>query len=136
MLSRSRAIDLPNIIDLRGKLTVCEFGTHIPFEVKRCFMVYQVPLLETRGEHAHKQCHQFLMCVRGRMLVTVDDGEGRQEFNLDGPYRGLYMPPMVWGIQHSYSPEAFLVVFASHYYDPEDYIRNYDEFRALVKERG
>jgi UDP-2-acetamido-3-amino-2,3-dideoxy-glucuronate N-acetyltransferase len=136
MLSRSRVIDLPKILDPRGNLTVCEFGKHIPFEVKRCFMIYQVPLLETRGEHAHKQCHQFLMCLRGRVSVTVDNGEGSQEFGLDGPHSGLYMPPMVWGTQHSYSPDALLVVFASHYYDPEDYIRKYDEFRELVKERG
>jgi hypothetical protein len=39
---------------------------------------------------------------------------------------------MVWGIQYKYSGDALLIVFASHPYDPGDYIRVYDE---LVEER-
>lgn len=125
-------IELPNVTDSRGNLTAGEFGNHIPFDVKRYFLVYQVPLVEMRGEHAHKRCHQFLVCVRGRISVIGDDGRHREEFRLDRPDAGFYMPPMTWGGQFNYSPDAALLVFASHYYDPEDYIRDYDEFRRLV----
>ena len=127
-----KLIELPKVIDTRGNLTAGEFGRSIPFEVKRYFMVYQVPLVEVRGEHAHRQCHQFLICVRGKISVIADDGIHRDEFVLDRPDVGVHLPPMVWGIQYKYSPDAVLLVFASEYYDAEDYIRDYDEFVALA----
>ena len=127
-----RLIDLPRIIDERGNLTAGEFDRHIPFLPKRYFMVYQVPLVESRGEHAHRECHQFLICARGHMTVAGDDGTQRKEYVLDRPDLGFYMPPMTWGAQYNYSPDAVLLVFASHYYDAADYIRNYDEFVTLA----
>lgn len=123
---------MPRIVDMRGSLTVGEFDRTIPFPVKRYFMVFDVPSAETRGEHAHRECHQFLICVRGSCAVVADDGTNRQEFLLDKPDMGVYLPPMVWGIQYKYSADAILLVYASHYYDGADYIRNYSEFRQLV----
>lgn len=125
-------IEIPRIIDMRGNLTAGEFERHIPFSPKRYFMVYQVPLVEVRGEHSHRECHQFLICVRGRITVSGDTGSDSQEYVLDRPDVGFYMPPMTWGSQYDYSPDAVLLVFASHYYDAADYIRDYEEFVALV----
>jgi acetyltransferase-like isoleucine patch superfamily enzyme/dTDP-4-dehydrorhamnose 3,5-epimerase-like enzyme len=123
---------LPKIIDLRGSLTVGEFDRTIPFPVKRYFVVFDVPSRETRGEHAHRECHQYLICVRGSCSVVADDGHHRQEFLLDRPDIGLHLPPMIWGIQYKYSSDAVLLVYASHYYDSADYIRDYSEFCQLV----
>ncbi len=123
---------MPKVLDIRGSLTVGEFDRSIPFAVKRYFMVFDVPSMETRGEHAHRECHQFLICVRGSCAVVADDGTHRQEFLLDRPDVGVHLPPMVWGIQYKYSADAVLLVFASHHYDSADYIRNYAEFRQLV----
>lgn len=123
---------LPRVTDIRGSLSVGEFEKSIPFAVRRYFMVFNVPSEETRGEHAHKQCHQFLICVRGTCSVVADDGVHRQEFLLDSADVGVYLPPMVWGIQYKYSQDALLLVFASHYYDNEDYIRDYSEFKKMV----
>ena len=122
---------LPRVADIRGSLTVGEFERSIPFAAKRYFMVFDVPSVETRGEHAHRECHQFLICVRGSCAVVADDGINRQEFLLDRQDLGIHLPPMVWGIQYKYSADAVLLVFASHYYDSTDYIRNYSEFRQL-----
>lgn len=122
----------PLIPDLRGSLTVGEFEQHIPFFPKRYFMVFDVPSEETRGEHAHRACHQFLICVRGSCSVLADDGVNRTEVLLDSPDTGLYLPPMVWGVQYKYSKDAVLLVFASHHYDAADYIRNYSEFIQTV----
>lgn len=119
---------LPVIPDLRGNLTVGEFERQIPFLPKRYFIVFGVPSRETRGEHAHRECHQFLVCVRGSCAVVADDGMRRVEVKLDAVNLGLHLPPMVWGIQYLYSPDAVLLVFASHHYDPADYIRDYDKF--------
>ncbi len=123
---------MPRVADIRGNLTVGEFDRSIPFQVKRYFIVFDVPSMETRGEHAHRVCHQFLICVRGSCAVVADDGTHRQEFLLDRPDVGVHLPPMVWGIQYKYSADAVLLVYASHYYDSADYIRNYAEFRQLV----
>ena len=118
--------------DLRGKLVAGEIASFLPFRVKRFFLVHGVPGREVRGQHAHHRCHQFLVCARGSCRVIADDGEARQEFLLDDPALGVYLPPRTWGVQYDYSPDAALLVFASHAYDPRDYVRDYDEFRKLV----
>lgn len=123
----------PLIPDMRGSLTVGEFGQQIPFTPKRYFMVFNVPSKETRGEHAHRTCHQFLICIRGSCSVLADDGVNRTEVLLDSPDKGFYLPPMIWGVQYKYTQDALLLVFASDYYDADDYIRNYAEFIQLVK---
>lgn len=127
---------LPRVRDMRGSLSALEFGQHVPFEVRRAFMVFDVPNREVRGEHAHWKCAQFLICVRGSCSVVVDDGSNRREVLLDQPDLGLLLPPLTWGIQYKYSPDALLLVFASEHYDASDYIRDYDEFRAAVAKAG
>lgn len=124
--------NLPEIVDIRGSLSVGEFERSVPFPVKRYFLVYDVPSIETRGEHAHRACHQFLICVRGQCSVVADDGTNREEFLLNKPNLGVYLPPMVWGIQYKYSADAVLLVFASDFYDAADYVRDYSEFKRLV----
>lgn len=117
--------------DMRGSLSVGEFERDIPFKPNRYFIVYDVPTVETRGEHAHYKCGQFLIAVKGAVSVVADDGRNRQEFKLDRPSLGIYLPPMTWGIQYRYSADAVLLVFASDYYDNNDYIRDHDEFLRL-----
>ncbi len=123
---------LPRYQDLRGALSVGEFSKDLPFQPKRYFLVFDVPSQETRGEHAHRICHQFLICVKGSVRVLADDGTRREEFTLDSPSVGLHLPPMIWGTQYQYSPGAVLLVFASEGYDSDEYIRHYDEFIALT----
>jgi acetyltransferase-like isoleucine patch superfamily enzyme len=124
----------PVIPDLRGNLTVGEFERQIPFAPLRYFMVFGVPSREIRGEHAHLRCHQFLICVRGSCAVVADDGQRRVEVVLDSPSRGLYLPPMTWGVQYKYTPDAMLLVFASHHYEPDDYVRDYSRFLDLARQ--
>jgi len=126
---------LREVQDLRGFLCAAEFGQNLPFIPQRCFWVYAVPNQQIRGEHAHRRCAQFLVAVKGRLRVVADDGTQREEFWLDQPNLGLYLPPMTWGIQYGYSEDAVLMVLASDPYDPLDYIRNYDEFLSLVSNR-
>jgi hypothetical protein len=123
---------LPWIRDPRGDLTVGEFGKEFPFVPKRYFVVFGVSSGTLRGEHAHKNCHQFLICAQGQCTALVDDGLSRETFILDNPSIGLYVPPLVWGTQYDYSFDGALLVFASEYYDPSDYVRDYDEFRKMT----
>ena len=126
---------LKMVKDMRGDLSVGEFSRQIPFDPKRYFFVFNVPTEKIRGEHAHHQCHQFLICVKGSCSVVVDDGKSRREILLDSPAKGIYLPPLIWGIHYKYSSDAVLVVFASDYYDSEDYIRSYAQFIAITEEK-
>ena len=123
---------LPLFADLRGSLSVGEFPKQVPFVPKRYFIVFDVPGKDVRGEHAHRRCHQFLVCLRGSLSVVVDDGRASEEIALDGPSVGLYLPPMIWAVQYRYSADALLLVFASDPYDANDYIRDYDEFLSAM----
>ncbi len=118
--------------DPRGDLSAGEFPRSIPFLPKRYFLVFNVPSEKARGEHAHIQCHQFLICVKGGCSVVVDDGLRRCEVSLTSPDLGIHLPPLTWATQYKYSSDAVLLVFASDYYAADDYIRNYSDFVALV----
>lgn len=127
-----RLVKLSRHQDSRGVLLVGEFESDVPFSVKRFFMATNVPSRELRGEHAHKLCHQFLICLNGSVSVVVDNGSNRFEYKLDSPEVGLYAPPMLWLNQHNFSKDACLLVFASDLYDPLDYIRDYNEFKNML----
>lgn len=122
--------------DMRGSLVVAELARDLPFVPMRYFTVFDVPSRDVRGEHAHRECEQFLICLKGSVRAIVDDGATREEYLLNSPDVGLYMPAMTWGTQYAYSPDAVLAVFASLSYDSADYIRTYAEFAdAIVKRR-
>lgn len=123
---------LPLARDMRGALVAGELDDRLPFVARRYFVVFDVPSSEVRGEHAHRTCHQFLVCIHGRVHVIADDGTHREEIVLDDNRTGVYLPPMTWGTQYRYSADCSLLVLASHPYDPDDYIRDYDAFLAAV----
>ena len=124
---------MPQVLEAsRGNLTVGEIERDLPFSPKRYFAIYDVPSAKLRGEHAHRACHQFLICLKGACRALLDDGENRQEVLLSRPDVGLYLPPMIWGTQYDYTRDAVLLVFASHAYDNADYIRDYETFRAAL----
>jgi UDP-2-acetamido-3-amino-2,3-dideoxy-glucuronate N-acetyltransferase len=125
--------NMKHVEDLRGELCVAEWEKDLPFSPVRVFYVYNVASAHVRGEHAHKECHQFIVCVKGSVAIVVDNGKAREEFILDKPWIGLYLPPKIWGIQYKYSQDAVLMVFASHPYDANDYLRDYEQFLEFIK---
>jgi acetyltransferase-like isoleucine patch superfamily enzyme/dTDP-4-dehydrorhamnose 3,5-epimerase-like enzyme len=126
-----RLVELTRATDMRGSLVAGE-NAQLPFVPERFFVVYDVPSAEVRGAHAHRECHQLLICLAGSVNAIVDDGTHRAEYVLDRPDTGLHLPPMVWGTQYKYSENAVLLVLASHQYDDADYIRSYQEFLREV----
>jgi len=123
---------IPSFRDMRGSLIAAEMERDLPFLPVRIFSVYDVPSYKVRGEHAHRECHQLLIATRGAVSVVVDDSTVSREVRLDRPYLGLHIPPRVWAIQYQFTPDAVLLVLASHAYDAGDYIRDYDEFLSIV----
>lgn len=123
-----RMIDLPKITDPRGNLTFIEGSRHVPFDIKRVFYLYDVPTGEDRGAHAHKELHQFLVCLAGSFDVSIDDGISKRTIHLNRPWKGLHIPPMTWASQVNFDPGSVCLVLASAPYMETDYYRDYDQY--------
>ena len=133
MTSFCYPIEVPAITDPRGDLTFIEGGNHVPFEIKRIYYVYNVPVDSLRGGHAHRDLEQVVFALSGSFRMTVDDGRKRQEHYLRNPRKGIYMSRLVWREMDRFSQGAVCMVLASHAFDENDYLRDYDEFLAVVR---
>jgi dTDP-4-dehydrorhamnose 3,5-epimerase-like enzyme len=123
--------NLKIIKDARGNLIAGEFKKQIGFLPKRYFMVFGVPSIRVRGQHAHKKCHQFLVCIQGSLEIEVDDGRNKKKILLNKLNKGVHIPPMIWASHYNYKSDTILLVFASDHYRPSDYIRDRNEFLKL-----
>lgn len=124
-----RLIDIRRYSDNRGYLSVVENRLDIPFDIKRIYYLYMVPEV-ARGAHAHKALQQLLIATSGSVEVIMDDGTNKKSFMLDRPWKGLLIPSGLWRDLENFSGGAVLLCLASEKYDPSDYIRNYNEFKA------
>lgn len=119
--------------DERGKLIALEALTDlVPFEVKRVYYIFDTTPGTVRGNHAHKDLRQLLVCVSGACTIVCEMPDGtKSEHRLDWPDRGLLIEGLVWRQMKEFSKDAVLLVLASEHYDESDYIRSYDEFRRI-----
>ena len=125
-------IDIPKITDPRGNLAVIEKDT-IPFDMHRVYYLYDVPSSSHRGGHAHKELHQLLVALSGSFDVVLNDGKEKKVITLNKPDKGLLIPTMIWRELENFSSGAVCMVVASHEFDEDDYIRDYDQFVALAQ---
>ena len=114
--------------DRKGNLTVVQNGVTVPFDIKRVYYLYDVPGGESRGSHAHRELSQLIVAASGSFRVVLDDGHAKRAFVLNRPYQGLLVKPGIWRDLDDFSSGAVCMVLASEVYQPEDYIRDYDEF--------
>jgi hypothetical protein len=121
-------IGLEKINFREGNLTVVENDSGFPFAVKRVFYLYDIAGGESRGAHAHRECHQFLIAAGGSFEVSLDDGRFRRQVFLNRPDMGLHIPPGIWASEVNFSSGAICLVLASHPYSEHDYLRNYEEY--------
>ncbi len=136
-LDKVRVIDLPKITDPRGNLSFAEGARHIPFPIRRVFYIYDVPGGETRGGHAHKECWCFLLAITGSFNVRLTDGKEEMVVPLNRSNKGVLIPPGVWDTMHDFTSGTVALALASHPYEEEDYIRDYDlflEYRRKIEE--
>lgn len=122
-------IELPVINNRAGKITPVHNSENIPFDVERIFYVYDIPMGEKRGSHAHKTCHEILIAASGSFEVELDDGVNKRIVFLNRPMMGLHIPPGVWATEQNYSSGAVCLVLTSDKYEEEDYIRTYSNFK-------
>ncbi len=118
--------------DERGSLVSLEQATGVPFDIQRAFYIFDTPEDAGRGGHAHREVEQLLVCVAGECTVGLDDGHARAEVRLDSPGKALALPPMIWNELRDFTSGAVLLVLASGPYEAGEYVRDYDQFRAMV----
>ena len=121
--------------DDRGSLVAIETGSEAPFKVERVYYLFGTRPDVTRGLHAHRTLRQLAVAVRGSCAMLLDDGTRRVEIRLDRPDRGLLIDAMIWREMRYFSADCVLLVLADQHYDEDDYIRDYDEFRAALPGR-
>ena len=128
-------LTFPSIPDCRGDLAFIEGNVHIPFDIKRVYYLYDVPVGAQRGGHAHRSLQQVLIAVSGSFEVYLDDGQSRITRHLSRPDAGLFIGPMVWREINHFSPHAVCLVLASQRFDEDDYFREYSAFEAALSGR-
>ena len=121
-------IELPRVENRAGNLTSVQNDLEVPFEIKRIFYLYDIPGGKDRGAHSHIECHQFLVAASGSFEVQLDDGRVKKTVMLNQPYLGLHIPPGIWASEVNFSSGSICLVLASHTYNEEDYIRDYNEY--------
>lgn len=126
-------ITIPKIGNRSGNITAINNGFEIPFDVKRVFYLYDIPGGESRGAHAHKICHQFLIAASGAFEVLMNDGKIQRSILLNRPNVGLHIPPGIWASEVNFSSGAICLVLASETFNELDYVREYEDFILLKK---
>jgi acetyltransferase-like isoleucine patch superfamily enzyme len=124
---------LPVVADARGALSYAQLGDQLPFLPRRYFLLFDVPEGAIRGAHAHRELHQFVVCVHGSCRLLLDDGSNHDELRLSSPERGVHVAPMTWTTVLPDSRATTVLILASDEYDADDYIRDYDEFLGLAR---
>ncbi|SHL65996.1 WxcM-like, C-terminal [Roseovarius marisflavi] len=130
----ARLIRLPVISDPRGDLTFVEGGNHVPFSIARVYYLYNVPVDSERGGHAHRALQQVVFALSGSFRLRIDTGSETTDYWLRDPRQGVLIDRLIWREMDSFSQGAVCMVLASHPYDEGDYIRDYDTFKAAVRD--
>lgn len=126
-------LQLPQIKDQRGCLSFAQIDDHVPFAIKRIFYLYDLTSNEKRGDHAHRNQHQFLIMFNGSCRIEVDSGHKKETILLNKPSQALYAPPLSWLVMSDFSSNAVCGVLVSDKFDEADYIYDYNEFQLLAR---
>lgn len=134
VIEMARMLEFSQKGDDRGHLVIVEGNEDIPFDIKRIFYIYGSDSSVVRGEHANRESEFVLINVAGTSKVKVMDGKGNEAiYALNRPHTGIYLPKMIWKEMYDFSEDSVLLCLASSHYDPNEYIRDYDEFVAEVQ---
>lgn len=131
-MDSAKIIELPRFLDSRGNLSFVEQFTHIPFEIKRTYWIYDVPGGEARGGHAYKENQEFIIALSGSFDVIVDNGKEKKTYTLNRSYYGLYVPKGTWREMNNFSTNSLAVILSSTLYNKEDYIFDYEQYKSMT----
>lgn len=132
VLEECKIVNFPKVNDVRGNLSFIEQNNQVPFEIRRVYYLYDVPVGATRGGHAHRELQQMIIALSGSFDVVLDDGYRKRSFFLNRPHYGLYVPPRIWRELENFSSNSVALSIVSEIYKESDYVREYDTFKRLV----
>lgn len=132
-MTKATFLEIENFSDDRGDIFVFERGINLPFEVKRVYLIRNVPAGKERGHHAHRKLRQVLIALSGSVSVEVSDRSSATTYKLSSPNRGLYIYGPTWRVLKEFTPDCILMVLASEQFDPDDYIDKYSDFLEEVR---
>ncbi|MBR5895038.1 MAG: WxcM-like domain-containing protein [Akkermansia sp.] len=123
-------IDLPKFLDRRGSLSFIEQDKHVPFEIARTYWVYDVPGGSKRGGHAYRRNQEFIVALSGSFDVVLVNERGEKKiWHMNRSYYGLYIPSGWWRELENFATNSVALVLSSTSYDPDDYIRDFEQYR-------
>lgn len=131
-MEKHKLLSFPQLGDDRGHLVVVEGMKNIPFEIKRMFYIYGTKENVIRGQHANRKSEFVLINLAGSCKIKVDDGKNEEIITLDKAHEGIYLDKMVWKDMYDFSKESILLVLSNQSYDPEEYVRDYTEFKKEI----
>lgn len=129
-----KVYDLINTGDERGGLIPFEKGRNVPFEICRAFYIYDTKPSTPRGAHANRKSEFLMVVISGSCKVKVDNGREQSVIELNRPNQALWLDKMIWKEMYDFSYNAVLLVLSNEKYDEKEYIRNYDDYLAAVKQ--
>ena len=135
MIEQCKLIEFTQNGDERGHLVVVEGNQDIPFAIQRVFYIYGSDADVIRGRHANYRSEFVLINVAGTSKVKVDDGTNQKVFHLDRPHIGIYLPKLIWKDMYAFSSDSVLLCLASEHYDAEEYIRDYNTYIRIIRDR-
>lgn len=132
MHQEAKILTLPKILDDRGNLSFIEEQTHIPFEIKRTYWIYDVPGGEIRGGHSYYENEELIVALSGSFTVVINYGNKIEEFHLNRSYTGLYVPKGLWRHMENFSTNSLAMVLASTVYNHKDYQRDFEQYLKVI----
>lgn len=129
-----KIVDLSKVHTDAGNMTVLENNKNIPFDIKRIYYLYDVPMGADRGGHGHYHLQQYIVAASGSFTFVLDDGVNKKEFFLNNPSKALHILPGIWREIKDFSSGSICLVLASHEYSEADYIREYEDFLRYIND--
>ena len=131
-MQKVQLIKLPKIEDPRGNLTFIEEESHVPFEIKRVYWIYDVPGGQTRGGHAFKEQKELVVALSGSFDIVINTGKEEKRFHLNRSYFGLFIQNGIWRHMDNFSTNSVAMVLSSTLYSEIDYIRDFEYYLKMV----
>lgn len=129
-------VELSIVHSESGNITVLENSVNFPFDIKRVYYLYDIPMGAERGGHAHYELQQYVVAASGSFNFILDDGTTKKEVFLNHPNKALHIKPGIWREMKDFSSGSVCLVLASLEYNEMDYIRDYDFFLNFRKTKN
>lgn len=129
-------IEISSFPDERGNIHIAEYNKDFDFNVKRIYYLTGMSEETKRGEHAHVELNQLMLCLAGSFDIELDNGFTTQKLRMTNDSKALLVRDLVWREMTNFTTDAVMLVLNDRVYSEDRVIRNYSTFKNLVKENN